>query len=269
MAVSSQLFLQTKRLLPGEEWSPLEKGWTFVQVGSGEAYVLGPNLAIACPAGSLFVSAGGVPAQLRSSQIGPSVMHWFRLEAEAMFGVLTLPERRRLDQSEAVTPKLPWVLSPETEAARQFARGVQAPATTSLGQRSRWLEVVALALLPAVSIHQKKHETHLDAGDRLEELVACLTDSELLALSSGQLAEICHCEKRRLLQLFRERIGVSLPVQQSFWRKSKACALLGQQGATVATVALACGYADPDAFSAWFRRQTGMSPLPWKRENSK
>jgi transcriptional regulator GlxA family with amidase domain len=69
--------------------------------------------------------------------------------------------------------------------------------------------------------------------------------------------------------LFRERFGESLPGQREAWRRIRACNLLSQPGASIASVALACGYDDSDAFRAWFRRQFGKAPAQWVRERER
>jgi AraC-like DNA-binding protein len=262
----SHLLLQTFRLAPGEEWEFPNEGWTFAWVASGESYLLGSKTPLALTSGSLAVSTGGSPKQLRASQIAFTVVHWFRLSPAALFGVLTMMERRGLDHPEGLTPAFPWVLGPETEPAQCFSRVVASGASRPLSQRGRLLEIVSLVLSPAPVVQAVRTGHRPDAGDRLEEILSQLTDSELLALSAGDLAEMCRCEKRRLLLLFRERFGGSLPGQQAEWRRIKACSLLSQPGASVVSVARACGYEEPDAFRAWFRRQFGKAPAQWRRE---
>ena len=43
-----------------------------------------------------------------------------------------------------------------------------------------------------------------------------------------------------------------------------ALALLADDGASVAAIAHACGYADHSAFARQFRRSTGLSPSDWR-----
>jgi AraC-like DNA-binding protein len=95
-----------------------------------------------------------------------------------------------------------------------------------------------------------------------------LTDAELMSLPVEELARRCHCETRRLLLIYRERFGGSLPGQQREWVKIKACSMLSQPHADIASVAKACGYEGADAFRAWFRRQFGMAPTQWQQERA-
>lgn len=262
----SQLLLQPLRLTPGAEWPLPATGWTFARIRSGEGYLLGRNSATECTPGCVAVSGGGQPVELRASQLGPVELDWFRLDPASLFGVLTLFERRRVDHPADMSPVLPWVLPPGSPASVRFAEAVTAGATRPLEQRGRLLEVVAAALSPEPFRSTTPEGYQRDAGDRLEELLHQLTDAELLALSADQLAEMCRCEKRRLLLLFRERFGGSLPGQQGEWMRLKACSLLAQPGASITSVARACGYEEPDAFRAWFRRQFGKAPAKWRRD---
>lgn len=261
-----QLLLQPLRLTPGAEWPLPAAGWTFARIRSGEGYLLGRKIAAACATGCMIVGGGGHPVELRASQLGPLELDWFRLDPASLFGVLTLFERRRLDHPEDLSPPLPWVLPSDNPATVRFTEAVTAGASRPLEQRGRLLEVVATALSPEPFRSTTPEGYQRDAGDRLEELLHQLTDAELLVLSADQLAEMCRCEKRRLLLLFRQRFGGSLPGQQGEWMRLKACSLLAQPGASITSVAKACGYEEPDAFRAWFRRQFGKAPAKWRRD---
>jgi len=263
---ASQLLLNRFRLLPGEEWTLPEDAWICCLIEAGEGYLLGGSHPLPCGRGSLVVSSGVRSLQVRASQIGGSGIAWFRFVPGSVFGLLTLPERRRLENPESGATRYPWVLPPEHPASVQFRQTAEMPSSSALAERSRLLGVVAAALFPPGEEVQRHARGRQDAGDRLEELVNHLTDGELHALTAEQLAEHCRCEKRRLLLLFRERFGESLPGQREAWRRIRACNLLSQPGASIASVAKACGYEDSDAFRAWFRRQFGKAPAQWVRD---
>ena len=266
---TSQLLLNHSKLLPGEEWNVPEEGWVFCQVESGEGYLLGGSHPLLCSQGGILVTSGVRSLQLRASQIGGVAIAWFRFVPSALIGILTLPERRRLENPGIGTSPLPWVLPPEHEASRLFQAAVRSGRRSPLSERSQLLGVVSAASLPLSSTSATGPRGRQDAGDRLEEIVHQMTDGELHALTAEQLADMCRCEKRRLLLLFRERFGESLPGQREAWRRIRACNLLSQPGASIASVARACGYEDSDAFRAWFRRQFGKAPAQWVRERER
>ena len=267
MGQHTQLFLNPLRLAPGAEWEIHGEGWTLALIQQGEAYLLGKGTALSCPPGSIVVVAGGGRFELRASRIGGAVVAWFRLDPASVFGVFTLPERRRFESPESCSPPLPWILPPDHPAADLFRQCLEVPSTGALDQRGRLLQVFARVLFPGSEPRRHPSSGLPDAGDRLMELVNQLTDSELFSMSFDELAELCRCDRRRMLLVFREKIGDSLPDRQDEWRRLKACSLLSRPGASVGSVAKECGYSDPDAFRAWFRRQFGMPPARWIREN--
>jgi AraC-like DNA-binding protein len=264
MESDSSLLLHEARLDTAEEWNLPTSGWTFAWLLSGDGYLLGCEPARCLETGSVAVHAGGSRLTLRASRLGPMRFRWFRLEPTALFGVFTLFERRRIDHPQRCDPSLPWVLGGETATARRFA-GLELPAGASaLEQRARLLELVSVVLSPPPFTSRIPVGSPRDAGDRLEELLHQITDAELMTLPVEELARRCRCEPRRLLSIYRERFGDSLPGQQREWRRLRACSMLAQPDADIASVARACGYEGVDAFRAWFRRQFGMAPSQWR-----
>jgi AraC-like DNA-binding protein len=264
MELDSSLLLHEERLETAAEWSFPAPGWTFAWLLSGDGYLMGCNPARAIGAGAVAVHGGGIRLTLRASRLGPVRFRWFRLEPSALFGVFTLFERRRIDHPEDSEPPLPWVLEGGTPAARRFAGVEPSRGASALEQRAHLLELVSVVLSPPPFTSGIPVGSPRDAGDRLEELLHRITDSELMTLPVEELARRCRCEPRRLLSIYRERFGESLPGQQREWRRLRACALLAQPGTDITTVARACGYDGVDAFRAWFRREFGMAPSQWR-----
>jgi AraC-like DNA-binding protein len=212
------------------------------------------------------VHGGTCSLRLRASQLGNLSFRWFRLDPTTLFGVFTLLERRRIDHPDQINPALPWVLDREDPVTEHFANTRLSNDTASLEQRARLLELVSKVLSPPAYKSSIPVGSPRNAGDRLEELLHQLTDAELMSLPVEELARRCHCETRRLLLIYRERFGSSLPGQQREWLKVKACAMLAQADSDIASVAKACGYEGVDAFRAWFRRQFGMAPTQWQQQ---
>jgi AraC-like DNA-binding protein len=210
------------------------------------------------------VPGGGIRLTLRASRLGPVRFRWFRLEPASLFGVFTLFERRKIDHPEDSKPGLPWVLDVGTPAARRFAAFEPSRDACALEQRARLLELVSVVLSPPPFISGIPVGSPRDAGDRLEELLHQITDAELMTVPVEELARRCRCEPRRLLSIYRDRFGESLPGQQREWRRLRACALLEQPGTDITSIARACGYEGVDAFRAWFRREFGMAPSQWR-----
>jgi len=252
----------------GEEWEFPVSGWTFLWLQSGEGYLMGCNPPRALSIGMVAVHGGTCALRLRASQLSDLAFRWFRLDPATLFGVFTWFERRRIDRPDQVAPALPWVLEHRHPAAERFSDTSLTVASCSLRQRARLLELVSAVLSPPPFKSATPVGSPRDAGDRLEELLHQLTDAELMTLSVEEMARRCRCEPRRLLLIYRERYGGSLPGQQREWLKVKACAMLSQPEADIESVALACGYESPDAFRAWFRRQFGVPPTEWRQRRA-
>ena len=265
MDPTSPLLLHEERLNAGEEWELPGPGWVFLWLLSGEGYLMRCSPTRIVSNGMLVIHAGGLALTLRASQLAPIRFRWFRLDPTALFGVFTFFERRRIDHPEQVDPPLPWVLDRDHPTALHFAGTSPNPEASCLGQRARLLELISAALSPPPFRSTTPVGSPRDAGDRLDELLSQLTDAELMTLPVEELARRCRCETKRLLLVFRERYGGSLPGQQREWLKVKACFLLSQPEADITSVAMACGYPGADAFRAWFRRQFGMAPTEWQR----
>jgi AraC-like DNA-binding protein len=261
----AHLLVHQRRIPDGADWRIEDPSWHFARIRSGNVYALAHTGVKEAVAGSLVVNAGA-PLELRSSQLAAVDVDSFRLDPALVFGVFTLMERRLLDHPETATPPLPWILPAQHTASLRFAAVTAGPLDAPLAQRARLLEVVASAIEADRFPSPHPIGYQLDAGERLNDLLHRLTEAELLAMSPDQLAEECHCERRRVLQIFRERFGISLPAQQAEWMRQRACTLLSQPDMPISEVARACGYPQPEAFRAWFRRQFGKPPAKWRRD---
>ena len=268
MGLDSSLLLNEGRLNRGEEWDFPGSGWTFLWLISGDAYLMGDTPSQALSTGMVAIHGGNCLLRLRASQLGSLAFRWFRLDPTTLFGVFTLLERRRIDHPDQINPSLPWVLNRDNPAAERFSKTHISHDTGSLEQRARLLELVSTVLSPPAYKSSIPVGSPRDAGDRLEELLHQLTDAQLMSMPVEELARRCHCETRRLLLIYRERFGGSLPGQQREWLKVKACSMLAQADSDIASVAKACGYDGADAFRAWFRRQFGMAPTQWQQQQA-
>lgn len=266
MGLDSSLLLHEGRLNPGEEWELPGSGWTFLWPVSGDGYLMGGTPSRSLSAGMVAVHGGTCLLRLRASQLGSLSFRWFRLDPSTLFGVFTLLERRRIDHPGQIDPALPWVLDRKDPTSERFANTQLSSDIASLEQRARLLELVSSVLSPPAYKSSVPVGSPRDASDRLEELLHQLTDAELMSMPVDELARRCHCETRRLLLIYRERFGGSLPGQQREWLKVKACSMLAQADSDITSVAKACGYDGADAFRAWFRRQFGMAPTQWQQQ---
>ena len=97
---------------------------------------------------------------------------------------------------------------------------------------------------------------------RIEETVR-ETDGPPPSVSA--LARLVGISPRHLLRAFRTSMGSSVLSHIAQIRLDRACALLSARATPIKQVAGLCGFASTSAFSAAFRRKTGMTPRDFQR----
>lgn len=154
---------------------------------------------------------------------------------------------------------LPAVAQERLEVLRLLATGRAAPGVNELREA---MLTVALALYRRV----------LDGGaaqlDSRAQLVRRAADFVRAGadrpLSLAEVAQAVHVSPNYLTGLFRKETGVSLGRFILGERVARAQQQLASSDASVKTVALGLGFADPFTFSRTFKRVTGQSPLAWR-----
>ncbi|MFZ0616732.1 MAG: helix-turn-helix transcriptional regulator [Chthoniobacterales bacterium] len=85
-------------------------------------------------------------------------------------------------------------------------------------------------------------------------------------MTVGTLAARLGCSPDHLTRSFRAEKGMALNSWITRDRISLASSLLERAEHNVAEVGWACGYTSPSYFISVFRKQTGMTPLQWRRK---
>lgn len=135
---------------------------------------------------------------------------------------------------------------------------------SGLTHRVGLLRLVAAVLNAEINITQNRIGC-LDAGKRGLRFLADVTMSELISLSTKELAAKCGCTRRHLSTMILRELGVSLPALRMELRLLKAVSLLRDPNAKITSVAEACGFNHLGLFNACFRRRFGSSPGQWRR----
>jgi AraC family transcriptional regulator len=81
----------------------------------------------------------------------------------------------------------------------------------------------------------------------------------------AELAEACGISTRHFFRMFRETTGTTLSSFAAERRLARAKALLASHRASVKQIAWQCGFETAAAFSAAFRRATGVTPKEYRR----
>jgi AraC family transcriptional regulator len=102
---------------------------------------------------------------------------------------------------------------------------------------------------------------------QVEQIDACIMNGGKVP-TAGELAALCGLSKRHFFRIFRRTTGQSLVDYATERRIDWAKTLLRENQLVVKQVAHQCGFATPAAFSAAFRRTTGMTPRQYRAETS-
>lgn len=226
----------------------------------------------------------GAPWSFESSSCSLVMLH---LERERLQRVaMAMAEQRSLPQSwrERLEPQGPWQPdnSSASRAMHASLREVLAMASQLIEQSEDLLERLELdlliyRLLAALVVPELRESDALgrlrsrqrEGGDRFEELIAYLEEHLHEPLSLHQLEAMSHYSRRALQYAFLERLGCS-PTQ---WIRSKRLERARRElqqpraGATVASIANACGYRSLNLFSMDFQQRFHVKPSDLLRES--
>ena len=265
MRLPPQLYAQSLQLAAGLEWIPPRGFWLFLYLSEGFGYRMGPGGTFELSPGVLSVEAPASPAYFRASQLSDVRGYWFLLDIEHVFGVLTLPERAWLRQGS----RTDWLNAvfrlepgdPLSQLCREMFGGL-AEESAAISHRVKMLGIVAAYLSRVLPPPPSRRHPFLNSTERLEQLLGTVTEAEFLAMSVDEMAEHCRCDRRRVLQIFRQVAGASFRDCQGDLRKLRVSQMM-EQGASLAEIARECGYDSPESFRAWFRRAFGTGLNRW------
>jgi AraC-like DNA-binding protein len=103
---------------------------------------------------------------------------------------------------------------------------------------------------------------------RFEEVIARISDSELMHCPSEKLAELCGCSVRHFRRVFRSHFKTSVRAKQTALRLEKACQLLVETEEKIVSIAFESGYRHLGFFNAVFKKKFGVTPSEWRRQHS-
>ena len=253
----------------GSEWTPPQGCWFFGGVTEGFGYYFGAGRADELAPGVVIAGTPVATAILRSSQLGPLRFQWFVLDINRLYGVLTLSERGWLRRGYEVGA-VPQSYRCDRENGFGSAFAISTAGigeeTNAISHRAKLLSVVAAFLAQMMPAQTIRQHPFLNSTERLEQLLGTLTEAEFLALSVEDLADACRCDRRRVLQIFRQVFGSSFRDYQSDLRKLRVSQMM-EQGASLHEIARECGYDTPESFRAWFRRAFGTGLNRWADEH--
>ena len=260
------LVFSTVRLAPGAEWSNAPSGWRFLLVKQGQAAYEVRRETHKIATGDVLVLHEATNGSLRGLPPAEFVACYFRFRPEQLVGLLTLSERRAIEQIAEQQPGL-RVFPSKSPFARQFGQlSEQSAVPGTLAHRCLVLQVVATLLNEETQFLRRLPNPAAHAAERIREVVAQLSETQLQNLSVEDLARRCGCSRRHLNRILREHFGCSFLSLRMELRLEKAAALLRSTGDKVINIAMDCGFNHLGLFSARFKRRFGASPGEWRKQ---
>ncbi|MDY0962790.1 AraC family transcriptional regulator [Massilia sp. CFBP9026] len=216
-------------------------------------------------AGTYISSAHGAPSLAPAPALvynPPGTVHRDRfLGGKGRFMTISI-EPARLDAGDALH-RIPTFSSYLQHAAClrtafSLARGMQGRPDVFLLEAGVWELLAHTDTRPGVAVRRPPSWMRHAYGAVMDGAVDPGLSIADVAASSG-------VHPVHLARVFRELFGCS-PGELLRWRRiERACAMLRQQGRSVAEVALDAGFVDQSHMSHAFRQRFGMPPGAWRR----
>jgi len=88
-------------------------------------------------------------------------------------------------------------------------------------------------------------------------------------LDVSSLADVAQMSPSRFAHAFRDLLGVPPKRYVLDQRMQRAQALMADPSLPIKSIAHACGFRDPEQFTASFRKRTGLSPSAWREQENR
>ncbi len=269
MTVERHLILQEITLRPSGEWSARGQGWFVAHILEGSGYWLNGGQARELNPGDGFVVAGGSPAIVRASQLGPPLrLQFFTVIPQYLNGLLTVGEGRQLESVSAQAARLVVVFAATEPLGQKFKHIAQLPPADSLALRCALLQLWSGAMAgllqaaPAGIVSNRLRE-------RFRDYIGHMSEAELASRALPELAREVHCSERHFSRLFREEFGEPLRARQIELRLQRARQLLLDSDDKIIHIAYESGYRHLGLFNAMFKKRFGVTPSEWRQQNGK
>ena len=126
------------------------------------------------------------------------------------------------------------------------------------------MAMLAQAFSALVQSHEPSHDR-----DLVQQVKAHIRSHLGGDLSIDRIAKSLYVGRTRLCTAFRHQTGTSLARYIRERRMDRARHLLSSTGEDIAWIGRQVGYMRPSSFSAAFTRETGVTPISWREQNSR
>lgn len=212
--------------------------------------------------------AGGTDAVLRSIVFHPRLIG---AGAESIFWqslVLPVEENRHL-RLVILHPDIPWEHAVLSDILAAWRAGTEEPEGFYLAMRDH-LSRAALEILS----HEKKSVSLPDAGSlraekRIKRMLSYIRDHLGDPLTTADLARSASVSESECLRCFKSRLGTTPMQCVREMRIQQAAELLAGSELKVSEIGGRCGFQEMSYFTKIFKREKGLTPSAFRRENKK
>ena len=259
-----QLLMRELTLIPGGEWSPVFPGWLLVRLTQGLGYWMQPRGTQELASGSVLVLSEQARGVIRSSQLGPTVCHFFFVEPRKLTGLITLAEQRRLEEASKTEAGCVRLVRTADPIATDFSRLCEQRGENQVRARLLVLDLFVRAVETDLKIRNAEPVLAPGAKSRLETLLNDLPPAELVDLDFSELVARVGCGPRHFGRIFQQLVGMSFREKQAEVRLDRAQELLAHTQSKVLEVAIESGDQTPSRTNRPYKNRPGMTPGKWR-----
>ncbi len=231
----------------------------FIIEGSGTVTVDGAERTV--HRGDLVIYNAGTEHCEQNSADAPMEMYFFAIDK---FRITNLPENHLLpDNYDCVYPSgtlYPVFRELLSSIIDEFRQKDYFYAEIS----QNIMRTAVMYIFRLIHKHEEK-AARLFSGGELETALRYIKENYKAELTLESVARACFLNKYYLSHLFKRFMGVSVGRYILKLRMEEAARLLSDTGMKISEVAARSGFHDPNYFSRAFKKETGLSPLQYRR----
>lgn len=240
-------------------------GWSVCQIESGTGYWMHSRHNREIDTGTVLLISAEVNGNIRASGVGEGMsLVVFKVEPSRLTGLITMTEQLFFETTASIRTGPLKVFAPQSQVALRMkalcANREVSGCVIRLQLLQTFFEFFGNELKPETFTSEGAR----DAKERLREYLRQAPESELLDISTAELAQMTGCTRRHLSRIFQEVVGVSFRDKHNELRLSRARELLANTKSKIVDVALESGYQSLSLFNLMFTRRFGMSPGRWR-----
>jgi AraC-like DNA-binding protein len=258
------LRLRLVRLKKSEAWANPGCGFSFILAKGGNGRYVSSSATQSLSSGDLLVLNSEVGGNIAAT--GDDLIFWcFSVCIDHLYPLFAVDEMSLL-QSTTENLKGPKLYPASGSLAQECHRLVaMAPPEGDVVHRSQVLRIAAAVLSAEFQSARSNRAGFVRIEDHMMRVLEELSQTELLTLSVGEMAQKFSCSRRHLNRLFHQHFGCAVASLRMELRLLKALSLLRDPGVKIINVAEQCGFNHLGLFNACFKRRFGNTPSQWRK----